>query len=202
MAELERDQAVEKGVDVYEILTAQAEKAEPGCEGLLFLPYLTGERTPHADPNARGALVGLTPRHGKSEVVRSIMEGITYAMRDSVELIAGMGVEISEVRLSGGGARSKFWRQMQADVYGRPVCTINAEEGPAYGVALLAGVGTGVWESVEQACESSINVMSEYAVNGKHAKIYDAFYPTYQKLYRSLADDFSAITSKVGEVYE
>jgi xylulokinase len=202
MAERERDEAVERGVDVYKILTAQAAQAEPGCEGLLFLPYLTGERTPHADPNARGALVGLTPRHGKSEVVRAIMEGITYAMRDSVELIDGMGVQISEVRLSGGGARSEFWRQMQADVYGKPVCTINAEEGPAYGVALLAGVGTGVWNTVEEACESSINVMSEYAVNTDHASIYDAFYPTYQKLYRSLADDFGTITNKVGELYE
>jgi xylulokinase len=202
MAELERDEAAEKGIDVYEILTAQAQKAEPGCEGLLFLPYLTGERTPHADPNARGALVGLTPRHGKSEIVRAIMEGITYAMRDSVELIEGMGVEISQVRLSGGGARSEFWRQMQADVYGRAVCTINAEEGPAYGVALLAGVGTGVWDSVAEACESSISVMSQYAVNNDHARIYDAFYPTYQNLYSSLAENFDTITSKVGELYE
>ncbi len=152
LCEPERAQAERQGVDPYEIMTAEAAQAPAGCEGLTFLPYLTGERTPHANPNARGAWIGITPRHDRNALVRSVMEGITYGMRDSVEIMRGMGVEIGEIRLSGGGAKSEFWRQMQADVYGQGACTINAEEGPAYGAALLAVVGAGVWGSVEEAC--------------------------------------------------
>jgi xylulokinase len=197
LAEPERAQAESEGVDPYEVLCAEAARADAGCEGLLFLPYLTGERTPHADPNARGALVGLTPRHGRNQVVRSIMEGITFAMKDSLEIIRSMGIAVDEIRLSGGGARSEFWRQLQADVYEHSVCTINADEGPAYGVALLAGVGTGVWGSVEEACERSISVVSRYEVEPQNAGIYREFYPVYQGLYRSLKGDFEAITQKV-----
>ena len=197
LADTERAQAASEGVDPYEVLCAEAAQADPGCEGLLFLPYLTGERTPHADPNARGALVGLTPRHGRKEVIRSIMEGITYAMKDSLEIIRSMGIAVDEVRLSGGGARSEFWRRMQADVYEHPVCTINADEGPAYGVALLAGVGTGVWGSVEEACGKAILVVSRYEVEPQNSRVYREFYPVYQGLYRSLKGDFAAITEKV-----
>ncbi len=199
LADAERAEAERRGVDPYEILCAEAAQAAAGCEGLLFLPYLTGERTPHANPNARGALVGLTPRHGKNEVLRAIMEGITYAMKDSLEIIREMGVDVEQVRLSGGGARSEFWRQMQADIYGNDVCTINAEEGPAYGVALLAGVGTGTWDSVEQACEQAINITSEYRVDDKRRRLYAQFYPLYQKLYHSLEEDFDRITQTVTE---
>jgi xylulokinase len=197
LAEPERVHAERTGVDPYEVICAEAAQADAGCEGLLFLPYLTGERTPHADPNARGALVGLTVRHGRNHVIRSIMEGITYAMKDSLEIIRSMGIAVDEVRLSGGGARSEFWRQMQADVYGNAVCTINADEGPAYGVALLAGVGTGVWGSVEEACEQSISVVSRYEVQAENARVYREYYPVYQSLYRSLKVDFAAITRKV-----
>ena len=197
LAEPERALAEEEGVDPYEVLCAEAARADAGCEGLLFLPYLTGERTPHADPNARGALVGLTPRHGRNEVVRSIMEGITYAMKDSLEIIRSMGIAVDEVRLSGGGARSEFWRQMQADVYENAVCTINADEGPAYGVALLAGVGTGVWSSVEEACEQSISVVRRHEVQPENVRVYREYYPVFQSLYRSLKGDFATITGKV-----
>ena len=197
LGEPERMQAEREGVDPYEVLCAEAAEADAGCEGLLFLPYLTGERTPHADPNARGALVGLTPRHGRRHVVRSIMEGITYAMKDSLEIIRSMGIAVDEVRLSGGGARSEFWRQMQADVYDNAVCTINADEGPAYGVALLAGVGTGVWDSVEEACEQSISVVSRHEVEPENARVYRQYYPVFQGLYRSLKGDFATITQRV-----
>jgi len=200
LADAERARAESEGVDPYEIICAEAARAPAGAEGLLFLPYLTGERTPHADPNARGALVGLTPRHGKNEVVRSIMEGITYAMKDSLEIIRSMGVAVDEIRLSGGGARSEFWRQMQADVYGQTVCTINADEGPAYGAALLAGVGTGVWASVAEACERAITVTNRYDVDAEASGIYAEFYPIYRGLYRSLKDDFDAITRKVARL--
>ncbi|MCK4376161.1 MAG: xylulokinase, partial [Candidatus Brocadiae bacterium] len=154
-----------------------------------------------ANPNARGALVGLTPRHGKNEIIRSIMEGITYAMKDSLEIIHSMGIEVGQIRLSGGGAKSGFWRQMQADVYEHPVCTIKTEEGPAYGVALLAGVGTGVWNSVEEACEQAISVTSRCEVNRERARIYGEFYPIFQGLYRSLKHDFDVITEKVGRLH-
>src|SRR5690606_37271460 len=136
-------------------------QAPPGCEGLYFLPYLTGERTPHADPCARGAWIGLTPRHSQPHLVRSVLEGATFAMKDSLELIKGLGVPIRQIRVSGGGARSEFWRQLQADIYGQDVVTINAEEGPAYGVALLAAVGTGYFTNVEEACSATISVVSK-----------------------------------------
>jgi len=201
LCEEERREAQQQGVDPYEIMTRRAAQAPPGCEGLVFLPYLTGERTPHANPNARGAWIGLTPRHGKNEIIRSVMEGITYGMKDSLEIIKGMGVEVGEIRLSGGGAKSEFWRQMQADVYGQPACTINAEEGPAYGVALLAGVGTGVWSSVQEACEACIRVVSQYRPERKARSVYRRFYPVFRRLYRSLRKDFDRITVRVGKVY-
>jgi len=197
----ERRQAQQQGADPYDLMTAEAAQAPPGCEGLFFLPYLTGERTPHANPNARGAWVGLTVRHGRSEIVRSVMEGITYGMKDSLEIIKGMDIEVGEIRLSGGGAKSEFWRQMQADIYGQPVCTINAQEGPAYGVALLAGVGTGVWSSVQEACEACIRVVNQYRPKRKARSIYKQFYPVFRRLYRSLRKDFDRITVKVDRIY-
>ena len=199
MAEIEKRQAGKRGCDPYEILCETASQAEPGSEGLLFLPYLTGERTPHANPNAKGGWVGLTARHGKPHMIRSLLEGITYGMRDSLEIIKGMGVAIEEIRVSGGGARSPFWRQMQADVYGKAVRTINATEGAAFGVALLAGVGTGAFKNIEEACESTISVVDKTEVDAKANAVYERYYPIYQKLYRSLKDDFDLIAEAVGQ---
>ena len=201
LADWEKHQAAEQDKDPFELLTSGAAQADPGSEGLFFLPYLTGERTPHANPNAKGAWIGLTPRHGKNEIVRSVMEGITYGMKDSLEIMRGMGIDVQQIRVSGGGAKSAFWRQMQADVYEHPVCTINASEGPAYGVALLAGVGTGNWSSVEEACESAISITSECANKEENSRFYRELYPVFQKLYNSLEDDFDLITRKVEELY-
>ena len=201
LGEVECDQARRMSVDPYEILCEEAAEAPVGSEGLLFLPYLTGERTPHCNPNAKGGWLGLTARHGKSEMIRSTLEGITYGMRDSLEIIKGMGVAISEIRLSGGGAHSRLWRQICADVFNHPVCTINASEGPAFGVALLAGVGTGVWGSVEDACEQTIKVVSETPVNAASAAVYERYYPVYQKLYASLKDEFDTINTIVEETH-
>ncbi len=201
LGQMETARAAERGVDPYEILCEEAAQAPAGCEGLIFLPYLTGERTPHKNPNARGARIGLTRRHGRNEITRSIMEGITYGMKDSLEIMRGMGIPVGEIRLSGGGAKSAFWGQMQADVYGSAVCTINATEGAAYGAALLAGVGTGVWDSVEEACEAGISVTSQYAVNEGSARVYEEFYPVYQQLYRSLEGEFDVITEKVARLH-
>lgn len=189
--------AKRKKVDPYELITAQASEAPAGSEGLFFLPYLTGERTPHADPNARGSWVGLSLRHGKGHMARSVMEGATYAMRDSLEIAKAMDIPVKEIRLSGGGARSQFWRQMQADIYGQPVVTINAEEGPAYGVALLAAAGTGAYKNVVEACRATISVVTKTKPAASAKKAYNAAYPTYQNLYQSLKTDFAEIQKLV-----
>jgi xylulokinase len=198
LAEAERSQARRRGVDPYEVLCETAAQAPAGAEGLFFLPYLTGERTPHANPNAKACWIGLTARHRKAHMIRSLLEGITYGMRDSLEIIRGMGVEIEQIRASGGGARSAFWRQMQADVYGRPVVTINASEGPAFGVALLAGVATGAWRSIQEACDATIQVNSTTRPDPEAARLYDRGYRIYRRLYRSLKADFDAISRFVG----
>lgn len=185
--------AKRRHVDPYELITEQASAAPAGSEGLFFLPYLTGERTPHADPHARGCWVGLSLRHAKGHMARSVMEGATYAMRDTLEIIREMQIPVKEIRLSGGGARSDFWRQMQADIYGQSVVTINAEEGPAYGVALLAAAGTGAYRNVVEACRATISVVSRTKASAPTRRKYNACYPVYQQLYRSLRDDFTAI---------
>ncbi len=191
--------AVARGMhlDPYELLSAEAATAPPGSEGLTFLPYLTGERTPHADPDARGAWVGLTLRHGRPHLIRSVMEGATFAMRDCLEIIQGMGVPVKDIRLSGGGARGKFWRQLQADVYGQKVSTINAAEGPAFGVALLAAAGTGAYRNVVEACEATIKVVETTPAEAKARKAYDAVHKVYQQLYRSLKGDFKSLAGLV-----
>jgi xylulokinase len=183
--------------DPYDLLVREAEKAAPGCEGLFFLPYLTGERCPHPDPTARGAWVGITARTLRRDVVRSVMEGVTYGMRDALEIMREMEIPVKQVRASGGGARSAFWRQMQADIYRQPIVLTNATEGPAYGVALLAGVGTGVWKSVEEACRRSIRQTEKIVPNRKLAAVYERHYPIYRKLYFDLKDRFAEIAQVV-----
>src|SRR5579862_4352274 len=138
-------------VDPYQLITAEAACAPPGCEGLIFLPYLTGERTPYPDPNARGVFFGITLRHDRRHFARAVLEGVAFGLRDSFEILDEMRVPIREVRASGGGARSALWRQIQADVTRREHVGINVDEGPAFGVALLAGVGIGVWKDAAEA---------------------------------------------------
>ena len=141
----ERFLAGQTGRDVYDLLTEEASQAPAGCEGLLFLPYLTGERAPHPDPLARGAFVGLTVRHGKSHLARAVLEGVSYGLRDSLELMKALGLPTTQVRVSGGGARSALWRQILADVFNTEIVTVNVTEGAAFGAALLAGVGAGIY---------------------------------------------------------
>ena len=186
--------------DPYNLITEQASEAPAGSEGLFFLPYLTGERTPHADPYARAAWIGLSLRHDRSHLIRSVMEGATYAMRDCLEIINGMNVPIREIRLSGGGARSEFWRQMQSDVYGRRVCTINAEEGPAFGVALLAAAGTGRYKGVSEACNAVIRVVTSTDPQAEAKRAYSKSYPMFRKLYQSLKPDFAEIAKLVDDI--
>jgi len=176
--------------DPYVFLDMEASRAKPGCEGLIFLPYLAGERTPHSDPNAKGVFFGLTIRHGKPQILRSIMEGVAYGMRDSLEIIKSMGITINQIRASGGGARSKLWRQIQSDVYGTELVTINVDEGPAFGAALLAGVGAKVYSSVEKACEETIKITSYTKPVKENSLIYNEYYRIYRSLYRALKENF------------
>jgi xylulokinase len=187
--------AKKRNVDPYEILTEEAAQVSVGSEGLFFLPYLSGERTPHADPDARGCFIGLTLAHGRGHMVRAVMEGVTHSMRDSLAIIRELGVPVKQIRASGGGSRSPFWRQMQADVFGQEVCTINAEQGAAFGVALLAAVGAGAFKDVVEACEATIRVVKRTATNRKSAAYYDKAFPVYQSLYPTLKADFKRIAA-------
>ncbi len=179
--------------DPYAVLNEEAAPVPPGSEGLFFLPYLAGERTPHADPDARGCFIGLTLKHGRGHLARSIMEGVAYALRDSLTIIQDMGVPVKRIIASGGGAKSPLWRQMQADIFGQPASIINAEQGPAYGAGLLAAVGAGAFKSVEEACAATIKVVDETPPNKVAKKAYDARFPVYQDLYRALKNDFKKI---------
>jgi xylulokinase len=190
LAENEIHAAKRRKIDPYELLIAEAQKSDPGAEGLFFLPYLTGERCPHPDPNARGGWIGLTARTRRRDMIRSLLEGVTFGMRDALQIMHEMNLPISEVRASGGGARSDFWRHLQADIYNRPIVLTNAAEGPAYGVALLAGVGTGVWKSVEEACRATIKQTTKIAPNKKLAAAYEKPYAIYRKLYGDLKERF------------
>ncbi len=180
---------------LYPQILDEAARAAPGCEGLFFLPYLTGERCPHADPTARGGWIGLTVRHSREHLLRAVVEGITFGMRDQVELFRHLGTKISQIRAGGGGARSAFWRQMQADMFKAPVVTINTQEGAAYGVALLAATAAGAFPSVEQACSKAIGIQTTAKPGKSAAAVYDLLYPQYRELYRSLKDDFCRISA-------
>ena len=179
--------------DIYDLLAEEAEKTPIGGDGLFFLPYLSGERTPHADPDARGCFVGLTAAHTRGHMVRAIMEGVTYSLRESLAIFEQLDVPVRRIRATGGGARSPFWRQIQADVFGRRVATINGEEGAAYGASLLAAVGAGAFKNIEEACKVTISEVDQTPVNRKAKNYYDRAFPVYQRLYRSLKDDFKSI---------
>jgi xylulokinase len=189
--------AKKRAIDPYELLVAEAAKAKPGAEGLFFLPYMTGERCPHPDPCARGGWIGLTSRTLRRDLIRSLLEGVTFGMRDAIEIMKAMHIPISQVRASGGGARSALWRQLQADIYKFPVVITNAGEGPAYGVALLAGVGTGVCKSVEEACKRGIKQVEKVQPSRKMAADYDRYYAVYRKLYFDLKDRFCEMAALV-----
>ena len=184
-----RDQfgaGADDGRDPYEHLTEEAALTPPGANGLLWTPYLMGERTPHLDPHARAALVGLTANHTRAHVVRAILEGVAFSLRDTFEIFKEMNVPVSEIKLGGGGARSGLWRQIQADVYGRTVKIVEAEEGAAYGAALLAGVGVGVWPSVDAACDSVVRVKTEVEPDPAAAVKMEEQYQLFRRIYPAL----------------
>ena len=181
------------GKDPYDLICAEAAQAPVGSEGVIFLPYLTGERTPYPDPDARGVLFGLTRRTDRNAVARAVLEGVAYGLRDSFEIMQEMKLPIREVRASGGGARSSIWRHILADVTGHTHVTIGVDEGPALGVALLAGVGAGIYNSVEEACRATIKVKDTTDVCAVNRVVYDRYYKVYRSLYGHLKDDFAEV---------
>jgi xylulokinase len=170
----------------YDGLFAEAERWPPGAEGLLFQPYLAGERTPHADPDARGAFVGLTLRHDRGAIVRAVLEGVAFGLRDSLELLRELGVEPEVARVSGGGARSKLWLRIVASVLGVPLERTRVEEGAAYGAALLAGVSTGVFADVGEAVARCVAVRDRVEPDSAWQEAYAAAYARYRRLYPAL----------------
>jgi xylulokinase len=192
LGDMERARAAETGHDAYDLLTEAAAGVPAGSEGLFFLPYLTGERTPHPDPHARGAFVGLTVRHTKAHLTRAVLEGVSYGLRDSLELMRQLGLGVTQVRASGGGVKNALWRQMLADVLGAEIATVTSAEGAAYGAALLAGVGASVWPSVEAACDATVRVTGTTAPGGNQVA-YDRQYPRYRELYPALAPTFRSV---------
>ena len=177
----------------YDDLTAAAANVPAGAEGLIFLPYLSGERTPHLDPLARGAFVGLTTRHGIGHMARAVMEGVTFSLRDGIEIMRELGVPTTDVRATGGGGKSPLWRQMQADIYNAPVSTLAAEEGPAYGAALLAGVGTGHFADVNDAVTRCVRVVATTQPDAAMVAKYDQIYAIYRSMYSHLCADMHAL---------
>jgi xylulokinase len=178
----------------FDDLVKEAESAPAGCEGLLFLPYLSGERTPYPDPLARGAFVGLTLRHNRAYMTRAVLEGVAFGLKDSFTLIqnAGLG-KITQVRASGGGTKGALWRQILASVLEAELVTVNTSEGAAFGAALLAGVGAGTWTDVPSACKETIRLTGQTAPDEAQVKIYRKMYPLYRELYPALTSTFNKI---------
>jgi xylulokinase len=189
-----KELSTRRGTDAYQTINAEALAVPVGSEGLLFVPYLAGERTPHADPHARACFVGLTTKHERGHMARAVMEGVAMSLRESMEIIKGLGVPVREMRLSGGGAKSPLWKQIFADVMDQAACTINAEQGPAFGVALLASVGIGQFSNIEEACKATIEVVNKTQPKKPAAKQYDKLFPIYQSIYSNLKQTFEAIS--------
>ena len=176
-------------LDPYELLSMEAEAAEPGCRGLIFLPYLLGERSPHMNPNAKGVLFGLTIEHRRAHIIRAIMEGVVYALKDSLEVFKELSVRAERVISRGGGAVSRLWRRIQADVFGVEVVRCKVGEEAALGAALLAGVGVNVYRDVENACSEAVKTVDTESPNPENVKIYEHYYSKfYRRLYPTLED--------------
>ena len=191
----EIDEAAKQGIDPYDVIIEQAFSVPPGSEGLLFLPYLAGERTPHTDANARGAFIGLSLRHNKAHMARAVIEGITMSLKDCFELGKELSINPNQVQISGGGARSSLWRQMIADTLGVEVVHTQVDEGPAYGAAILAAVGTGRFRSVEEACREMVTISEIHQPNPLNGEIYHNIYGLYKPLYGTLKEHFARSAS-------
>lgn len=174
------------GIDAYEFLAREAEGVPPGSEGLIFLPYMQGERTPHLDPYARGGWIGLTASHDRRHLIRAVLEGVAFSLKDCFSIIQEQGLQLSQMRATGGGAKSPLWRQIIADILGAELVITNATEGPAFGGALLAGVASGVYASIPEACEQTVRITERTAPNSETSAAYEQTYATYRALYPAL----------------
>jgi xylulokinase len=177
-----------RGDEGYETLTRDAAAIAPGADGVLWAPYLMGERTPHLDPNVRGALIGLASSHTRGHVARAVLEGVAFSQRDSFTIFEELGIPVERVRLGGGGARSPLWREIQANVYGHPVEVVATDEGAAYGAAVLAGVGAEIWKSVDEACDGLISSTIAARPSSSTVAIMNERYAAYRRLYPALRD--------------
>jgi xylulokinase len=182
----------------YDEMSNLAAQAPAGSEGLIYLPYLTGERTPYPDPYARGVFFGATLRTGRAHFVRSVLEGVSYSLRDTFEIFKEIGVEISQVRASGGGAKSPLWRQINADVTGYEHVTLTVDEGPGLGAAILAAVGTGMYTTVAEACHNIVVLQDHAAPEPVAVETYNRFYPIYRSLYKANKAAFDEVAKAVG----
>lgn len=191
---LERERSGEG--NAYDLLTKEAATISPGSDGLLFLPYLSGERTPHPDPYARGTFFGLSLRHRRAHMTRAVLEGVTFGLRDSLELMRGLGIQSDSILASGGGSRSPFWRQLLADIFESPVVRPAQSEGAAFGAALLAGVGTSVYPDLDTACEKTLKFI-EGEKPSEDSKVYKEFYDCYSALYPALKNQFKQLAEVV-----
>lgn len=187
------------GLNPYALMDREASRVGPGCEGLIFLPYLIGERTPYLDPNAKGVFFGLTLRHTRAHMIRAIMEGVAFGLRDSLEIFKELGIAVDRVVVAGGGARSSLWRQIQSDVFSRELVTVNVEEQAAFGAALISGVGAKIYESVEEACRRTIRFRGQTRPITENVEKYDRYYLIYRSLYRTLKNEFDGISRLVAK---
>ena len=178
-------EARERGTSPFAELDALATSIEPGAEGLCFLPYLTGERTPHSDPDARGCFIGLTNRHDRAHMTRAVLEGVGFGMRDCLDLVRSSGVDPEDVRMSGGGAKSELWRRICADIFACPIVTTSTTEGTAFGAALLGGVGATIWKDVPSACDAVVQERERTEPTADSTR-YDALHARYAGLYPAL----------------
>lgn len=188
-------QAEKEGADVYDLINRDVEKIPAGSDRLIYLPYLMGERTPHLDPDCRGVFFGLSAIHTKAHLLRGVMEGVSYSLCDCNDILQEMGVKVETMMACGGGGKSPVWRQMLADLYQCPVQTVQQSEGPALGAAILAGVGSGIYESVEKACEVLITPEKTCEPVKEEAEIYEKYHQLYKKLYVSLKSDFKELAA-------
>ena len=183
------------GVDPYVVMDRLAENVRPGAGGLVYLPYLMGERSPHPDPYCRGVFFGLSALHTRANMIRAVMEGVAFSQLECVDVFREMQVDIEDMVACGGGGRSSLWRQMLADMYGCPVSTVKADEGPAFGAAILAGVGAGIYDTVESACDSLVGKQLIQSPNTATKEQYSGYYKLYKKLYTDLLDSFRYLSS-------
>jgi xylulokinase len=189
-ASMEMQVGKSSGVDAYDLMGMEASNIAPGCEGLVMLPHLQGAMAPEANPKASGVFYGITLRHGRNHFTRAIMESVGFIVRRNIEVVEGLGVSVNEIRALGGGARSRIWKQMEADIVGRPVLTTSNEEAATLGAAILAGKAVGLYSSVEEAAEKMIQVKERFEPAQSNRAIYDETFETYVKLYDALCPLF------------